>query len=141
MNLSSQALTKLTPHGSGMLLIDKVLNYDADSILCQTHSHQKTNNPLISHGNLASIILVEYASQAAALHAGLNQQEFTQGKPAFVGAVKSVKLYAESISNLETMLNISARCLLSNNNGAIYAFEVESATKIAEGQIHLILPT
>lgn len=132
---------KLIPHGPGMCLIDRVRGYDSVHIKCETESHTSTSNPLTENGKLHSISLVEYASQAAAIHAALNQQTFTQGKPAFIGSVKNIILNTSSIENLAAPLLIEAKCVLSGPSGAIYEFSVFAVELVAAGQINLILPT
>ena len=134
-----------------MCLIDRVLECDEQSITCTTNSHRDPDNPLLENGRLSCIVLIEYASQAAAIHAAFNRQEFTQGKPAYIGSVKNIKLYKENIENLPE-LALQSVCLLANATGAVYEFiiserrhtkstkELRTKYKIAEGQLNLVLP-
>ena len=123
-----------------MCLIDRVLECDEQSITCTTNSHRNPDNPLLENGRLPSIVLVEYASQAAAIHAAFNRQEFTQGKPAYIGSTKNIVLNNRFLHNINEMLTIIAGCVLSAQSGAIYEFEVKCARLVAKGQINLILP-
>jgi predicted hotdog family 3-hydroxylacyl-ACP dehydratase len=158
-------IAELIPHGPGMSLIDRVIECDAEHIVCATDSHGSESNPLLSNGKLASIVLVEYASQAAAIHAALNQHEFTQGKPAYIGSIKNVTLHADSINHIAETLLLESLCLLANPNGAVYEFNIKYQSpapsvsspalqttdakraekfqieqKVAEGQLNLIIP-
>lgn len=140
MILDKTQIAELVPHGAGMSLIDRVIECDAQRIVCETDSHKAGDNPLINHGKLASIILVEYASQAAAIHAALNQQKFTQGKPAYIGSIKNIKLAVNFLDDIEETLIIEAECTLSSAQGAIYEFSIRHQQVLAEGQINLIRP-
>ncbi|MBN1378387.1 MAG: hypothetical protein JXA04_04050 [Gammaproteobacteria bacterium] len=123
-----------------MSLIDRVIDCDENYIKCETDSHKAEKNPLTENGKLASIILIEYASQAAGIHASLNQRELTQGKPAYIGSIKNVKLFTESLENINETLILEARCILSNAKGAIYDFSVYHRQPLAEGRVTLVLP-
>lgn len=140
MILDKTQIAELVPHGPGMSLIDRVIECDAEHIVCATDSHRSENNPLLSNRKLASIILVEYASQAAAIHAALNRHEFTQGKPAFIGSIKNVTLACSLLDGTEESLLISAKCTLSSLRGAIYEFSISQRQILTEGQINLIRP-
>lgn len=124
-----------------MCLMDCVDDYDSKHIKCSTNSHQSADNPLAESGKLSCITVIEYASQAAAIHAALNQQKFTQGKPAFVGSIKNVELHTSLLSDLSVPLCVQAECVLSTTNGAIYEFSIFAGRLIAKGQINLILPS
>ena len=123
-----------------MSLIDRIIDYDSNYIKCETDSHRTKNNPLTENGTLSSIILVEYASQAAGIHASLNQRELTRGRPAYIGSIKNVKLFAGFLENIEDTLTLEAICILSNAKGAIYDFNVTHRHPLAEGRVTLVLP-
>ena len=133
-------IAALIPHGYDMCLIDRVLECSKDGIKCETTSHLKQDHPLLHHGRLHSVILIEYASQVAAIHATLNDKQFSRNKAAYVGSVKNFKLECQILSDINQTLLIEALCIFSNPQGAIYTFEVTSAKIIAQGQINLVLP-
>lgn len=165
MILDKTQIAELIPHGPGMSLIDRVIECDAEHIVCATDSHRSKSNPLLSNGKLASIVLIEYASQAAAIHAALNQHEFTRGKPAYIGSVKNITLHTDYINHISETLLLESQCLLANPNGAVYEFNInqqlpapvvnspalqttdakraekfQMGQKVAEGQLNLIIP-
>ncbi|MFK7978150.1 MAG: hypothetical protein AB8C02_18600, partial [Halioglobus sp.] len=69
--LDRRAISAMIPHDGAMCLLDAVEHWDQDTITCYSTSHHAADNPLRENGTLACITLVEYAAQAAAVHAGL----------------------------------------------------------------------
>jgi predicted hotdog family 3-hydroxylacyl-ACP dehydratase len=59
------------PHQGRMCLLDEVLDWDAQHILCRTATHRAPDNPLRSHDRLSIACGIEYAAQAMALHGAL----------------------------------------------------------------------
>jgi predicted hotdog family 3-hydroxylacyl-ACP dehydratase len=69
--LDHAAIERLIPHKGAMCLLERVLEIDAATILCAAHSHRDRTNPLRVGASLPMVAGVEYAAQAAALHAAL----------------------------------------------------------------------
>lgn len=139
--ITSNTYADLIPHGRGMQLIDRVISFDKEKIHCETESHLNPNNPLLEDGKLHSVILVEYAAQAAAIHVALNHKETTKQTPAFIGSLKNISLSQHYLSGIAAPLTMMASCALLNNNGAIYEFKAFADTIIAQGRLSLISPT
>ena len=70
-SMTRDDIATLIPHSGSMCLLDGVLSWDENTILCRTASHRLPDNPLRSNGRLAGVCGVEYAAQAMALHGGL----------------------------------------------------------------------
>lgn len=125
-----------------MCLLDAVLAWDKEQILCSTQSHRRSDNPLLENGSLDAVALIEYGAQAAAVHAGLLQQGMGQGSTAFIGAIKALKIYVAAVDLTIDTLRVEAHCVLNNSNGAIYQIVCgEQAAPIIEGRVVLVLPS
>ena len=132
---------ELIPHGDSMCLIDHVIQYDQNSIICHTHSHRANDNPLKEGGTIHAVILNEYAAQAAAIHAGLLHSKLGNVKPAFVGAIKNFEFHQKTVNQIDAPLHIKASLELSQDTGAIYRFDITADTaKIANGKLVLVQP-
>src|SRR5881398_1435622 len=64
-------IRRLIPHAGTMCLLDSVLGWDDESIVCTTNTHRDEANPLRRDGRLSALHALEYAAQAAAIHGGL----------------------------------------------------------------------
>lgn len=111
------------PHGEPMCMLDRVIAYSSDDIHCQSEQWASASHPLEAHEIIAPELLIEYAAQAAALHASLTQNNLGIMRPAYIGAIKNIELL-DSISDNQTPLDIFAQCLLSSAQGAIYQIRV-----------------
>ena len=135
-------IAELIPHGAAMCLLDKVVSWDAQHIVCESQSHLREDNPLREGGQLAAIALVEYAAQAAAVHAALTQNTVSAAgevKPAYLGAIKELNLFVRYIASDVDILLVGAQCVLTSANGAIYAIEVKTKEEyLIQGKIILV---
>lgn len=130
----------MIPHAGTMCLLDAVDCWDENSIRCHSTSHHNSENPLRENGKLASITLVEYAAQAAAVHAGLVDAGIGGTAKAFIGAIKSLKLHTQTVDDSIAVLNCSAQCSLQSAEGAIYELTVHgNDTLLMEARVVLVL--
>lgn len=128
-------ITELLPHGPGMVLLDRVLACDGETILCVADSHRDPANPLQRRGRLPAMAAVEYAAQAAALHGAISGQR-DAGAGAVLGGVKDMIAATACLDDIPEMLAVRVTLLLARDNGAVYSFEVgpQSGGAVAEGR-------
>ena len=65
------SIETLLPHAGRMRLIDRVVSYDEQSIICESSSHRAPDHPLAEAGVLSIICGLEYGAQAMAIHGAL----------------------------------------------------------------------
>ncbi len=136
-----QAIDTLLPHAGSMRLLDSVLQVTESGITCQSRSHRRPGNPLAQGGRLGCAALVEYAAQAAAIHASLSGAGIGDQRVALIGAVKSLQLHCRDIARDCEQLQINARAVLQSEDGAIYEFSVEAdGQMLATGRLVLLVP-
>ena len=127
----------LVPHAGEMCLLDRVLAWNPEAIVCQAANLNWHDNPLRRRGRLGTACGIEYAAQAMALHGALN----ANGGPQRAGVLASVRdthFHAPALD--EGTLTIEARLLLSEGLRVIYAFTVAGAEKILlEGRAAVVL--
>lgn len=130
--LTRAQIMALMPHAGAMCLLDGVVDWDADHILCRSERfHCDHAHPLRHNGRLAGVTLAEYGAQAAAAHAGLFAQQAGQGQArqtgGFLAGLRDVQLPVESVDCINTALDIHAWREVGGPQGMIYRFEVASA--------------
>ena len=145
MLIDRAGIERLVPHSGSMCLLDAVLNWDSESIVCSTASHRRDSNPFRESGELQSVILVEYGAQAAAVHAGLVQQGLGRGAghrgTAYIGAVKDLLIRQATVDPAIETLQIQAQCLLNSNDGAIYRIQCKADEQLLlAARVVLVLP-
>lgn len=139
--IEREQLMALIPHKDDMCLLDRVLRWDAHSILCQTWTHQREDNPLRRAGQLSALHLCEYGAQAMAAHGGLLAAE--QGgaaKPGLLVSLRGVELHVDYINALPLALDVRAQQLMASDDSWLYEFRIEHVgALLASGRAAVIL--
>jgi predicted hotdog family 3-hydroxylacyl-ACP dehydratase len=111
---SNIELCHLIPHSEKMCLLDTVKQWDSDSIVCITQTHQKNDNPLRNNGSLPVSALIEYGAQAMAVHGALIAKDLTeQIQEGYLAALKNVNFYQQTIESLSHCLTVSSKHIFS----------------------------
>ena len=120
------ALSGLVPHQGAMCLLEAVLRWDAEGIVCRAVSHLAPDNPLRRDGRLGAVCGIEYGLQAAAAHGAL-----TGGGPAAPGwfaALREAELLTDRLDRTEFgALAVSATREAGGPGGMIYRFALRAA--------------
>lgn len=64
-------IEQLLPHAGRMRLIDRLVAYDEERIVCESDSHGADDHPLAANGVLSIVCGLEYGAQAMAVHGAL----------------------------------------------------------------------
>jgi len=127
MLIEREELCQLIPHAGSMCLLDGVLTWDEKSIICVSHSHLLTDNPLRKNNKLSTLHAMEYGAQAMAVHGGLLARAAgEQHADGYLAALRDVKLYSEQLDTINNPLTIEATQLMAGNGNLMYAFEVKA---------------
>ena len=121
----------MIPHAGAMCLLDNVMSWDENTIICQSFSHQNPHNPLIKNGRLSAIHAVEYAAQAMAVHGCLlARTKGEQLNPGYLAALKEVQLHRRYLDDLAGPLTIKADQLMAGGGNLMYTLEVSSGGQV-----------
>ena len=108
-----------------MCLLDEVLEWEEDYVLCQTRSHLLDNNPLRCDSGLSAIQGIEYGMQSMAVHGGLLARKKNETAPAgFAAALRKISLNVEWLHIYDEPLHVSSRALVLDAGSYIYEFKV-----------------
>lgn len=132
-------LEELLPHAGRMRLIDRVVECDADRIVCEADSHRGPDHPLAIDGVLAAVCGLEYGAQAMAIHGAL----VSAGERPRVGFLVAGRELAWSAPRLDTLpapLTIEARREFGGDNQVSYAFALRAAGhEVMRGRASVVL--
>lgn len=126
--LEKHQIAGLLPHQGTMFLIERVLNYSRDDIICATRSHQLPENPLRHAGHLPAHAAIEYAAQAAGIHGGLLNRDLVPDAPAQMGylaVISNAEWTIEYLDDLPEELIIHARRTAVTPGGRAYRVRIE----------------
>lgn len=140
MTIGRDELCSLIPHSGTMCLLDEVLEWDEDSVVCQSRSHQRADNPLRCDNGISSLQAIEYGAQAMAVHGGLLARERGgEGKPGYLAALKKIDLKVDWIDGYEEPLTVKASRLMGDDAAMVYEFTVSAGEELlASGRTTVI---
>jgi len=124
MHLGKNDICSLIPHRGAMCLLDEVLSWDANRIVCTSRSHLSEDNPLRSEGHLRAVCGVEYAAQAMALHGALLSAEPIAA--GYLVSIRSLKLNVSYLDDQDESLTVDATRLMGGAEGLVYEFTVST---------------
>lgn len=128
------------PHQGTMCLLDGILEWDSQRILCRADSHRALDNPLRSHGCLHAACGIEYAAQAMAVHGALCSTDGGRPRTGFLASVRSVELAVDRLDDVATPLFVAAQRLGGDDNNVLYGFVVSDHGKtLLAGRAAVIL--
>jgi len=140
--LSRAQIAELIPHAGAMVLLDAVVEHDADGIRCRSQSHRCADNPLRRDGRLHALAGVEYGGQAAALHGPLQAGGAGSAAPGLVVSVREVRWQRRYLDDVAGTLEVTATCQLRDARQLAYGFRLSDAagTTLVAGEIGILLP-
>jgi predicted hotdog family 3-hydroxylacyl-ACP dehydratase len=83
-------IVELVPHRPPMLLLDRVLSYDGERVVCETVL--EAGSPFVEQGRVPAVVGIEYMAQAAAAFAGIEQVQ--RGEAASIGLLIGSRYYS-----------------------------------------------
>ena len=140
------ALNGLVPHQGAMCLLESVLRWDAEGIVCRAVSHLDPAHPLRAEGRLGAVCGIEYGLQAAAAHGALRERALGRGGPAAPGwfaALREAELLTDRLDRPAFgALDVSAALEAAGAGGMIYRFALhaEDGRPLLRGRATIALP-
>jgi predicted hotdog family 3-hydroxylacyl-ACP dehydratase len=127
--LDADAIRALIPHAGRMCLLDQVLAYDPERIVCSCTSHTNDRNPLRTNDGLSAVHAIEYGAQAMALHGALLGGA---KRPGYIVAVREVQMNVDWLHEILGPVRVTAKVLMRDERAATYWFllEVENETLV-----------
>lgn len=122
-------LDALLPHAGRMRLIDRVISYDEQKILCESDSHRSADHPLVEDGILSIVCGLEYGAQAMALHGALMAAEGGPARRGYLVAASNLRWSTERLDTYEAPLIIEAVSEFRSENQVAYRFEIRVDAK------------
>ena len=138
--IGRDVIASLIPHTDAMCLLDRVLDWNPESITLATNTHCSLTHPLRAGGRLRALHLCEYGAQAMAVHGGLIAQAAGKtAQPGFLVSLRDVKLNRDYVDDLPGELVVRAERLLESMGSWQYRFAVSHNNELlAEGRAAVI---
>jgi predicted hotdog family 3-hydroxylacyl-ACP dehydratase len=139
--ISKAEIRTLIPHAGTMCLMDHVIDWDDESIVCSTNTHRDETNPLRLNGRLSALHALEYGAQAAAIHGGLRARAAGTTAPAcYLAALRDAHLHVDRLDDLTAPLEVRAQRLFGDSGNTIYQCAISAnGIPMAEGRVTIML--
>src|SRR3977135_3369481 len=143
MPIAKAEIRTLIPHAGLMCLLDSVLKWDDESIVCTSETHRDRANPLRRDGRLSALHAFEYGAQAAAIHGGLRARSASVAtQPYYLAALRDAHLQVIRLDDIDSPLEVRAQRLFGDRGNAIYECHIAAGTALlADGRITIMLRT
>jgi predicted hotdog family 3-hydroxylacyl-ACP dehydratase len=115
------------PHAGAMCLLEGLLSWTSDEIVCRAGNHANPAHPLRLADRLPAACALEYASQAMALHGALCAPSGAGAIPGFLASARGVRLHVQRLDDAPGPLRVRAHRLAGDAGQAIYGFELHDA--------------
>ena len=140
MRVTRERIAGLIPHSGAMCLLDGVIQWDADRILCTSRSHRAADNPLRADGRLPAVCGVEYAAQAMAVHGGLAGNVGGRARAGYLASLRDVECRRDRLDDLEGDLVVEAEQVAGDGTHVIYRFKLRvGEVEVLSGQALVVL--
>jgi len=133
-------IAELVPHQGAMCLLDAVVEWDRERIVCHSDRHRAIDNPLRVRGRLSSLHAIEFAAQAMAAHQRLAGDSVASARYGLLVSVRQCTVAVEHMETCASPLVIEATRIASTAQALTYAFRVGTIdTTIAKGRASVLL--
>jgi predicted hotdog family 3-hydroxylacyl-ACP dehydratase len=128
------------PHQGSMCLLDCVLEWTGQRIVCEAVSHADLQNPLRDAGRLGAATGVEYAAQAMAVHGALLAQSEAAPTQGYLTSVRGLSLHADRLDDAAGPLTVTAERLSGDDRLILYQFSLHHGERcLIEGRASVVL--
>ena len=142
MQLNRAEIAQRIPHAGAMVLLDGVIESDAEHIVCGANSHRDPHHPLAIGGQLSAVCGIEYAAQAMAVHGSLSAGASLTERPraGFLASVRSVTLAVARLDDIDAELRVEAHRLSGDDSRVLYDFRIDAAGRpLLSGRAAVVL--
>jgi predicted hotdog family 3-hydroxylacyl-ACP dehydratase len=129
------------PHQGRMCLLDGVVDWSADRIVCSSSGHRAADHPLRAHGRLGIACGIELAAQTMAVHGAiLAEGSADRPRAGLLASVRGVRLWAARLDDVESDLLCEAVRIMGDQGTALYEFDLRSSqSRLISGRATVVL--
>jgi predicted hotdog family 3-hydroxylacyl-ACP dehydratase len=138
------SIDTLLPHTGRMRLVDRIVSYDEQRIVCESDSHRVVDHPLADDGALSILCGLEYGAQVMAIHGALLDASTgpsrDRARHGYLVAASDLRWSVERLDQCAAPLSIEAVREFRSDNQVAYRFEIRaSGTLLLSGRASVLL--
>ena len=122
-------IVELVPHRPPMLLLDRVLSYDGERVVCETVL--EAGSPFVEQGRVPAVVGIEYMAQTIAAGAGLSARDKGDqaGRMGFLLGCRNLSIAVDSFQ-VGDRLTVEARRTWGEKELGSFACQVRRGDEI-----------
>ena len=135
------SVASLVPHEAPMILIDKLIHADANSVHCQVHINSQSQFFESQNKAVGAWVGIEYMAQAIAAWSGY--QHVLQQRPSSIGFLLGSRRYhcEAAFFHEGDVLDIYAEQLLENEGMGVFSCSIKNKKELlASAQLNVFVP-
>lgn len=130
MILDHLDIARLIPHAGRMVLLERVVDYDLESLQATAVSHRQPENPLRRAGRLSPLAGAEYAAQAMAVHGALLAGEGVSPRLGFLAMLRDIRWTVDRLDTIAADLEIRIHLMTAQTTSVMYDFQFAAGTRL-----------
>lgn len=128
------------PHQGRMCLLERVLEWTDERIICEANSHRAPDHPLRAAGRLGAAVGVEYAAQAMAVHGALLTTAADKPSQGYLTSARGLTLHVDRLDDLAGPLRITAERISGDDRLILYQFHLHHQDRcLLDGRASVVL--
>ena len=135
------SVASLVPHEAPMILIDKLIHADADSVHCQVFINSQSQFFEIANKVVGAWVGIEYMAQTISAWSGY--QSFLKQDPSPIGFLLGSRRYSCEVPLFHEgdVLDIYAEKLLENEGMGVFSCSIKNKKELlASAQLNVFVP-
>jgi len=122
-------IVELVPHRPPMLLLDRVLSYDGERVVCETVLGP--DSPFAEQGEVPAVVGIEYMAQTIAAGAGLSARDKGDqaGRTGFLLGCRNLSIAVDSFQ-IGDRLTVDERRTWAENQIGSFACKVQRGSEV-----------
>ncbi|POZ50045.1 3-hydroxylacyl-ACP dehydratase [Methylovulum psychrotolerans] len=136
--MKGYTLGELLPHDGGMMLLDKIVSFDGQSMVSEVIVQ---SNGLFGDGDTVSALVgIEYMAQTISAHSGM-MDKIAQ-RPSYLGFLLGTRLYTSNVGSflMGSLLTVTVKIILQEQGLGVFDCKITAPGVLVEAKLNVYQP-
>ncbi|MDD2724174.1 MAG: 3-hydroxylacyl-ACP dehydratase [Methylovulum sp.] len=136
--MNGYALTDLLPHAGGMMLLDKIIRFDDQSMVAEVIVNG--NGLFGDEQSVPALVGIEYMAQAISAHSGMMDK--IAGRQSYLGFLLGTRLYTSNVASFLTgaVLTVHVKIVLQEQGLGVFDCKITAPGVLVEAKLNVYQP-
>lgn len=136
--MSPYVLDDLLPHTGGMMLLDRIVSFDEQSMVAEVVVNA---DGLFGDGKtVPALVGIEYMAQAISAHSGMMDK--IAGRQSYLGFLLGTRLYSSNVDSFlaGTVLTVSVKMVIQEQGLGVFDCQITAPDVLVEAKLNVYQP-